>query len=218
MGRLRSWRLWLVGLVCVFSFQLDAQTRRAEGVVKLPEGSTVAVMPMDIDLYSRKTLIFWSGPVVPHEDWTEQARKSLTDALVSRSVPGERAFKPFPEPMNDTVAEVAALYDVVSWAIYNHHFSGFTLPTKGKRLDWSIGPAAGAIAQVMPADYAIFLCFVESTTQGGLGATGFGKALLADLKTGRVVWYNQMLGRVGDARDPEKAKKVLDKLFQDFPE
>ena len=221
-------RLFLVFLVATAGAGLSAQTRRAEGVTRLPEGATIAVMPLDVELYSLTA----GGVREPKAEWTEKARKNLTDALVARSVPGKLTFRPFQGEGLDTLAELNHLHSAVSGEIWSHHFGSLKLPSKEGKLDWTLGEEAAAISRIMPADYALYLYLRDSTSTGGRvatmavlavvgvgihGGSQVGYASLVDLRTGQVVWYNRLVKLSGDVREPEPARKTLDNLLEEFP-
>jgi hypothetical protein len=42
-------------------------------------------------------------------------------------------------------------------------------------------------------------------------------ASLVDLSSGRVVWFNRLMRRSGDLRDPEKAAETVKSLLEGFP-
>jgi len=203
---------------------LRAQARRAEGLTRLPEGAVVAVMPMDVELYSLTA----GGVREPKAEWTQAARKHLLDGLVARSA----SFRPFQGETEGTIAELGHLHSAVASEIWVHHFGPMKLPSKAGRLEWSLGPDAGAIAKAMPADYALYLFLRDSTSSGGRVATmavlalvgigihggsqvGYGS--LVDLRTGQVVWFNHLVKFSGDVREAGAARKTLDDLLQDFP-
>lgn len=225
MVKFRPFRWFLAALLPAV---LGAQSHRAEGFDRLPEGAVVAVMPLDVELYA----VTAGGVREPKAEWTEAARKNILADLVARSEPGKVAFQPFTGVVGEELAELGHLRQAVSLAIWLHHFGTMKLPSKEGRLDWTLGEPAAAIARAMPADFALYLTLRDSTATGGrvatmvlmaafgIGAPGggqAGEATLVELKTGRVVWYNRMFKATGDVRDPVAAHAALDNLLADFP-
>ena len=97
---------------------------------------------MDVELFALTA----GGVNEPKAEWTDQARRNLTDALVARSGQGQVVFQPFPGDADETVAERVHLNRAVAQAISIHHFHAVALPSKAGRLDWSMGEQVGAVA------------------------------------------------------------------------
>lgn len=221
----RRLRSCLLAAACL---ALPAQTRRAEGVAKLPEGAVVAVMPMDVELFSLTA----GGVMEPKADWTDQARRNLTGALTAHAA-GKVVFQSFQGALEGPLAELGHLQDAVASSIFMYHFGALKLPGKAGRLDWTLGDGVVPLREASHADYALYLFMRDSTSTGGRAATmavmalfgvgvaggqQLGYATLVDLRTGQVVWFNYLHRFSGDLREPEPARKTLDALLQDFPE
>jgi hypothetical protein len=158
------------------------------------------------------------GMVEPRADWTEQARRSITEALRAQQE-GRGGKMTIVEHRNDLtgvtaqeLADVERLNYVVDQSIVLHKYLGETLPTKrGKGLDWTLGQDAVKLGQKSGFDYALFLHAEDQIASGGriaLGVIGLAGcfigfcapnvggqqqldyASLVDLKTGEVVWFN----------------------------
>ncbi|HLO69151.1 MAG TPA: hypothetical protein VK188_19185 [Holophaga sp.] len=225
MVKLRAFRVLMAALLPAF---LGAQSHRAEGFDRLPEGAVVAIMPLDVELYA----VTAGGVREPKAEWTEAARKNILADLEARSEAGKVTFKAFTGEAGPEIAELGHLRAAVSNAIWIHHFGTMKLPGKEGRLDWTLGEPAAAISRAMPADFALYVTLRDSTATGGRVATMVlmaafgvaapgggqaGEATLVDLKTGRVVWYNRMFKATGDVREPVAAHAALDNLLVDFP-
>ena len=214
----------------IFSACAIAQSRLAPGFTALPKGATVAVLPTDIELFS----ISAGGVLEPRADWTEAAARNFRSAVLARQkslglVPREISEKEF-EPF----VEIGALHRAVANAIGMHHVSSIVLnlPTKEKRLDWSLGASVQAIRQATGADYALFSWVRDSYVSDerkalmvGLALFGMGfgggmqvaYASLVDLQTGRIVWFGDLYRASGDLRAEDRAGETLDSLFKEFP-
>lgn len=180
-----------------------------------PQGDyKLIVLRPDIQVGSITT----GGMVEPRADWTEQARKSVTDALRAQQA-ARGATTLFIEKRTEVpgvtaeeLAEVERLNLAVAQSIVLHKYLGEYLPTKrGKGLDWTLGRDAVRLGQKSGYDYALFLhaedqvastgrialgvlgvagCFVGFCAPNIGGATQLNYASLVDLKTGQVVWFN----------------------------
>ena len=158
------------------------------------------------------------GMVEPRADWTEQARRSIVEALRAQQA-GRGGRMTIVEHRNEVpgvtaqeLADVERLNYVVDQSIVLHKYLGETLPTKrGKGLDWTLGQDAVRLGQKSGFDYALFLHAEDQIASGGriaLGVIGLAGcfigfcapnvggqqqldyASLVDLKTGEVVWFN----------------------------
>jgi hypothetical protein len=49
------------------------------------------------------------------------------------------------------------------------------------------------------------------------GGQQHGIATLVDLRTGKVVWFNQLARQSGDLRERDEARKSVDLLLEDLP-
>ena len=158
------------------------------------------------------------GMVEPRADWTEQARRSIVEALKAQQ-DGRGGKLTIIEHRNEVpgvtaqeLADMERLNFVVDQSIVLHKYLGEYLPTKrGKGLDWTLGQDAVKLGQKSGYDYALFLHAEDQVASGGriaLGILGLAGcfigfcapnvggqqqldyASLVDLKTGEVVWFN----------------------------
>jgi hypothetical protein len=133
----------------------------------------------------------------------------------------------------DDFAEVQALHRAVADAVWIHHTGGkLKLPTKQEKLDWSLGDAVQPLRERTGADYALFTWIRDSYASGErkaalvamalmgaipIGGEQVGYASLVDLKTGRVVWFNELSRLWGDLREAAPAAETVDALLKGFP-
>lgn len=173
----------------------------------------------------------------PNADWTAQARANLAEQLDANQRSGGNQVVFIPEQEGENarlVADYQQLFRAVAGAIAEHKLSPFAkLPTKKDRFDWTLGPGARRLGELMGGDYALFLYShdaygttarkVMQVLVAGLFSAGMragvhqGYAALVELSTGRVVWFNLDPASGGDPRDREGAAKRVRELLTDFP-
>lgn len=201
----------------------------AQGFSALPKGTRVVMMPMDMELFS----VTAGGVLEPKADWTDTAMRHFKTALVARKKSMNLETVELSERDADEVEEINTLHGAVARAIAQHHLGdALRLPTKGGKLDWSMGDAVQVIKQKTGADYALFTWVRDSYASAERKATmvmlallgvavggGFqiGYASLVNLNSGQIMWFNRLLRMSGDLREPEPAAETLDALLQDFP-
>lgn len=229
MGGLRGYAVVLGGLLLALALPAGAAKNRAEGFEKLGQGARIAVMPVDVELFSISAGGVWE----PRADWTEQALGHFRTALHARKPRPDIEVIDIEDADDETVQSLNALHGAVSSAIAGHHFGTLPLPTKEGRLDWSMGPEVRVIRERSGADYALFTFIRDSYASSeriaaivvgaliGVGMSGgvqVGYASLVELETGRVVWFNFLVRGTGDLREADKARETLEALLAGFPQ
>ena len=201
----------------------------APGFQSRPAASRLLVLPADIELYS----ISAGGVAEPRADWTAAAQRNFGAALEARRARLGADFQQLEASQAEEFAEIVTLQRAVAQAIAMHHDNGMmSLATKGDRLDWSMGDAVRPLQERTGADYALFTWIRDSYASGerkalmlgmallggiSVGGEQLGHALLVDLKTGRVVWFNELNRMTGDLREPAPARETVEALLRDFP-
>jgi hypothetical protein len=218
-------------IVALAATVVNAQSRNlAEGFSALQRGSTVAIMPPDVELYS----ISAGGVPEPKADWTDSAQTHIQNALTRKSDELGLSTKTISESDGDDLAEISTLHAAVARSISLHHMQGgnFTLPTKNGKLDWSLGEAVHPLRAKTGADYALFVWLRDSYASterkvamvamaflgvglGGGRQVGYGS--LVDLRTGQVMWFNQLLRGSGDLRETDPSIETVNALLDKFP-
>jgi hypothetical protein len=188
------------------------------------------LMPIDVELFSLSA----GGIAEPRADWTAQALKHMNQAIRLRQQQARMAVLELDENQADAHAEQIGLHAAVAQSISLHHFGGdmWALPTKGGRLDWSFGDAMRSLADATGAQYALFFWVRDSYASAervammvamaalGIGISGgiqVGYASLVDLRSGQVVWFNQLTRPYGDLRQAEPARETIEALLDGFP-
>jgi len=221
-------RRFLAAALLAWAGAALAQAQLAPGFVKLAPNSTIALMPADVELFE----ISAGGVSEPRADWTEAAsRHIMADLRARKAKLGARATEVAGSD-DDAVTALNNLHGAVARAIVVHHFGSLKLPTKGGKLDWTLGPGASALRETSGADYALFTWVRDSYASSerkamivvgallGVGMTGGVQqayASLVDLRTGRVVWFNRIVRGTGDLREAEAAAETLTALLAGFP-
>jgi hypothetical protein len=200
----------------------------APGFTARAADSKLIVLPADMELYS----ISAGGVVEPRADWTEAAQKHFATALAGQRKRLGTHVTDLTTAQADEFTEITTLHRAVADAISMHHRK-LQLPTKGRRLDWSLGEAVQPLQQSTGADYALFTWIRDSYASterkaamlgmallGGImvGGEQVGYASLVDLNTGRVVWFNELNRMTGDLRDAAPARETVESLLKNFPD
>jgi hypothetical protein len=206
-----------------------AQSRQlAPGFTALSKDSKVVLTPLDVELFE----VTAGGVLEPKADWTAAATTHMRAALQDSA----RALGLGANEMDAAVADDHAprlhLLTAVSRSIALHHTGMLPLPTKDGKLDWSLGDTLQPLAQATGARYALFTWVRDSYTSAeraammvglallGIGVGGgvqVGYAMLVDLDTGRVLWFNQLVRASGDLRQPAPAAETVKTLLAGFP-
>jgi hypothetical protein len=202
----------------------------APGFGGLVATDRLLLMPIDVELFSLSA----GGVAEPRADWTAQALKHMNQAIRQRQQQARMAVVELDESQADAHAEQIGLHAAVAQSISLHHFGGsiWALPTKGGKLDWSFGDAMQPLAEASGAQYALFFWVRDSYASAervammvamaalGIGITGgvqVGYASLVDLRSGQVVWFNQLTRPYGDLRQSEPARETIEALLSGFP-
>lgn len=220
-----------VGLSLALSGPVQAQSKNlAPGFTSLSAGAKVVLMPTDVELFS----ISGGGVAEPRADWTEAAGKHFKAALVEKKLALGLKTQDLAEKDVDDLEEINTVHAAIARSIALHHFGpGFLrLPTKGEKLDWSMGEAVREIKSRTGADYALFSWVRDSYASServatmvvmalfGVGVPGgvqIGYASLVDLNNGQVVWFNRLLRATGDLREAKGAVETVSALLEQFP-
>lgn len=152
---IRSWfphRLWLAALLMLPFVARAADSARAEGFTRLPQGAVVALMPLDIELFT----ISAGGVLEPQAEWTARAHENLRQAFLTRKSALGVDFRPVEDDGDARIDSLNRLHGAVGDAITLHRKGIYALPTKEGKLDWSLGEEAAAIREKTGADFALF--------------------------------------------------------------
>jgi hypothetical protein len=202
------------------------------------QGSVVIVEP-DIEL----TLVTAGGMQEPRREWSDAARRfypASTRALLAEGKVEQKPDFDIPDTLDpDTrLGQIIRLNEAVAYSIAQYSMPGSQLATKGRRLDWTLGPGVSELREATGADYALFTYIRDSYSSGGRtalrilgilagaamgsyldigGGQQLGVATLVDLRTGQVVWFNIMARQSGDLRDAAGADKTVRQMLKGLP-
>lgn len=168
------------------------------------------------------------GVIEPRADWSDSATHNI-EASFSATLGQHGIQVATLETLTDPHdIQLAKLHAVVGMEVLIHRSGLSTLPTKHSALDWTLGPGANALRVEHGADYGMFVFVRDSYSSDArkammvLGmATGGSQiafASLVDLRTGNLVWFNQLFTTFGgDLRTPAGATEFTAALLKDLP-
>jgi hypothetical protein len=220
-----------LSLLLLSACAATSNVKQVDRLDAVEEDPVILIMTPDVKYY----LLTAGGVSEPHAEWTEAARKNFSTAL--QEYAKERNIKiitpPIDRQLDDTEVMYQKLYSAVGTSILIHHFGMMKLPTKQGSFYWSLGQGTQAIADKYGADYALFsyyrdyqasegrVAFAVLAAVAGVGiSTGHeaGFASLVDLRTGDIVWFNQVTIGSGELRHEDGARATIDVLFENMPE
>lgn len=201
------------------------------------QSARVVLMPLDIEL-SELTA---AGLKEPKADWTESARGNVNKALEGYLAKRNLQLRQYQRPGDSRSAnrdiQLEKLHATVGGTILHHHYDQMNrLPTKGGKMDWTLGLAARDMGTQQQAEFALFVFLRDSYATAGRkaavvassiisiigtprvsGGERVGFASLVDLRNGAVVWFNVLYSDTGDMREAGPAAEVIDGLMDGFP-
>jgi hypothetical protein len=200
-----------------------AQTSASESKKKTPR---ILLMTPDVKYY----LLTAGGVSEPQAEWTEASRKNIVSAIwgyKARAI--QLVILDESSEFDDLQTSYEKLHFAVGRAILTHHYGQFKLPSKGGKLDWSLGPGISAVGENYGADYALFTYYRDYTSSGGrvafailaavagvgvAGGGGVGFASLVDLKSGDVLSFKKLPET--NFLSGEGAANAINKLLNDM--
>ncbi len=222
-------------ITILFAFLLSGcaatgAVKQVERLESVGENPRFLIVTPDVKYYLLPT----GGVPQLHAEWTEAARENFVNSLLEFA--GERNIEIVSMPpsgqLDETEIAYQNLYSAVGSTVLTHHYGTFKLSTKQGTFDWSLGPGVSAIGAKYDADYALFSFYRDYQATGGrvafsifaamagvgvLTGVEVGYASLIDLRTGDIVWFNQILSGTGELREPDKARAAVDGLFRNMP-
>jgi hypothetical protein len=234
VGSLGVWAGVALRGVIVFALTVSAVWAQSKNLAPSfttrPIDSKLVIVPADIELFSLSA----GGVQEPKADWTEAATKHFAAGLKTKSNLLGNNVTTVKETDLDDLAELSALHGSVATSVFVYHMLGGAggLPTKDGKLLWSLGDAVKPLREKTGADYALFTWVRDSYASAerkativvmavlGVGIAGgaqIGYASLVDLKTGQIVWFNNLARGFGDLREEKPALETVEALLRSFP-
>jgi len=176
-----------------------------------------------------------SGEEEVRADWTAAAGEFIVKDISAHFAATQTELVIANKPSTPREVQLVKLQGAVERSILDHAYSGGR-PLKSKKggtFDWTLGPGADALRQRYGADYALFVGVHDSYTSTGRavliattvlflgvpapGGRQYGLASLVDLRTGNVIWFNELSTRHGDLRTEAEAQRSVNDLLKDIP-
>lgn len=233
MGRMRSLVVAIIACVTL----ANCVDRPNPNVTLRREGAPprILVMQPDVELYE----VGAGGVQELNAQWTDQGRQYVAAALTERlRDAGFDGLQAPPPPAEGTAGyekyeQVLKVHAQMAKIIFAHRIGQARLPTMEKDAAWSLGPSVGELANTARADYALLVTLRDGYSTAGRkamivaaamlgvavpGISQTGLASVIDLRTGEIVWTNQLMRyNVGDLRTPEPAREAVKILLTDMP-
>ncbi len=226
---------------------LNAQVRQAtdDAGNKLKVAGSVVIVDPDIELYVLTAGGLMEPNKEWSEAARRNYPAAVREVLEQADIEHKPDFD-IPDGLQPSsrLGQIVRLNEAVAISIAQTSWAGSQLATKkdpntGRyRMDWTLGPGVTELKTQTGADYALFTYVRDSYASGGRkalrilgflagaamgtvtdigGGTQFGVALLVDLNSGQVVWFNLIAREHGDLRDQESAKRTVDALLKKLP-
>jgi len=189
-------------------------------------GKRVVLVDPDVELSE----VTAGGMTEARADWTAIG-KNFIKADIASSFQAKGIATASADSITDVrEAQLVKLHEAVGRSIQQN--AVLQLPTKKNNFDWTLGPGAAAFRDHYQADYALFVFVRDSYTGAGramvmLAAAAFGVGLrggqqagfasLVDLRTGRVVWFNQLASSTGSLKEEKPAAATVKNLLDGLP-
>lgn len=232
-GRMGRWFALLVVAIGLSACVQLPTTVRLDPAAQPMRGAKVLIMQPDVEV-SELTA---GGLLEPNAAWTAAAEANIDRALErvladmgANWVHINRNGKLIRSPK---VSQLVKLHQIVGTSIRLYEYGRVPpLLSKQGAFDWTLGKDAAALGRAYKADYALFVHFRDSfssdarvamnvvTTilfgqaQGGLQS---GFASLVDLRSGKIVWFNEFWRETGDLREAEAAVDASKVLLAELP-
>jgi len=218
--------LALCGLLCACAHTSNNVAASAPVNWTAASGKRVVLVDPDVEL-SELTA---GGVPEARADWTAVG-KNFIKADIASSFQARGIATAAAESITDPrEAQIVKLHEAVGRSIQMNAI--IQLPTKKNNFDWTLGPGTSAFRDHYQADYALFVFVRDSYTGAGramvmLAAAAFGVGLkggqqigfasLVDLRTGRVVWFNQLASSSGSLKEEKPAAETVKNLLDGMP-
>lgn len=189
-------------------------------------GKRVVIIDPDVELSELTT----GGVTEPRADWTQTGKDFIKADIAADLAAKNIEAVPMDGATDPHETQLIKLHGAVGLAILQNAL--LKLPTKGKNLDWTLGPGAAVLRDHYKCDYALFVFVRDSYSSAGrkalmvtaallgVGVAGgqqIGFASLVDLRTGRIVWFNRLASSSGSLKEAKPANDTVASLLSGLP-
>lgn len=227
-------RIWVLAFCClVLTGCTTSQVRVAapDLTPAVSAGSTGLLVRPQASL----ALLTATGLTERRDDWSRDAAANLAAGFQAELALHDHPFRlvDLSGQMEGRTGQVLRLNEAVGDTIQTYEFGGRRLPTKAGRFDWTLGEGTQLLRGDSGADHVLFVTARGTWSSAGrkvlmVGAAIIGTSIpmgsqtlsasLVDLRTGRVIWYNQALaGPADDMRTPEGARSLAANVLKGAP-
>ena len=232
-------RIWHLAMCClaIASLALAGCTTSQVRVAapELTSPVTAGSAGLLVKPEARLAILTAAGQTDRRDDWSRDAANNLATAFQAELAKRDHPFQlvDLSAQMEGRTGQVLRLNEAVGDTIQAYEFGGRRLPTKAGRFDWTLGEGARLLRGDSGADHALFVTArgtwsspVRKVLMVGAAIIGTSmlmgsqtlSASLVDLRTGRVIWYNQALaGPADDMRTPEGARSLAASVLKGAP-
>jgi hypothetical protein len=225
-------RVFLVLAACLMAAACTTTDAKLATSVEKPRANAqVMLLQPDVQL----GVLTMSGLTEPRADWSSSGRDNIaSEVKKALDVKGLKYTEVDPAgAMTGRSGQLLRLNAAVGQSILLFNYGAINLPTHKGTFEWTLGDGARDLGSAYNADYALFINARGSYSSDArklawIGAAAFGVALptggqylsasLVDLKTGRIIWFNQAVaGPDADMRNPEGARNLVAELLKTAP-
>ena len=227
-------RIWLLALCCLVLAGCTTSRARV-AAPELTTPVTAGSAGLLVKPVARLALLTVAGLTERRDDWSRDAATHLAAGFQAELAKRDHPFNlvDLSGQMEGRTGQVLRLNEAVGDTIQTYEFGAQRLPTKAKGFDWTLGEGTRLLRGDSGADHALFVTARGTWSSPGrkvlmVGAAIIGtpipmgsqtlSASLVDLRTGRVIWYNQALaGPADDMRTPEGAQALAASVLKGAP-
>jgi hypothetical protein len=201
-----------------------------QGIERPAVGAKLAVFQPEVSLGVLNAV----GMKEPRDDWNRQALENLSAEISTAIATKNLATVAMnaDQTQSRRLTQLLQLNQAVGESIQSFSYGPLKLPTK-PGFEWTLGRGVSDLQAVSGADYALFVNANGTYASGARVGMAIGMALLGasvplgsqtvqlslvDLKTGNIVWYNNVIaGPSADMRTRAGAKTLVEGLLKDIP-
>jgi hypothetical protein len=170
------------------------------------------------------------GVAEARADWTQTGKEFIQTDIAAFLASKNIDAVPSGDIIDPREIQLVKLHGAVGVAILQNTL--LNLPTKGKTLDWTLGPGTAALRDHYGCDYALFVFMRDSYSSAGRTAMIIGAALLGvgiqggqqigfaslvDLRSGQIVWFNRLASTNGSLKEAKAANDTVANLLNGLP-